>query len=97
MKIPTIKLELKRTKESENLKLGFEWAYKQIGNRWKIGGEPDWIQSSPKIICNECNQEMTFYAQLDSINDEIMIKDCGLIFVFVCFNCFVVKSFIQSY
>ena len=28
---------------------------------------------------------MTYYAQLDSINDEFCIADCGMIYVFVCF------------
>lgn len=40
---------------------------------------------------------MTFYAQLDSISDEFSLADCGLIFVFVCFDCFKTTSFIDSY
>ena len=39
---------------------------------------------------------MTFYAQLDSINDDFCLADCGMIFVFVCFECFETKSVLQS-
>jgi len=40
---------------------------------------------------------MTFYGQLDSINDEFNLADCGLIYVFVCFGCFETKSILQTY
>lgn len=40
---------------------------------------------------------MTFYGQLDSIGDEYVLADCGMIYVFVCFDCFTTKSFIHSY
>jgi hypothetical protein len=39
---------------------------------------------------------MTFYGQLDSINDDIALGDCGMIYVFVCFDCFETKSLLQS-
>ena len=39
---------------------------------------------------------MTFYAQLDSINDEYNLADVGLIYVFVCFDCFETRSVLQS-
>jgi len=39
---------------------------------------------------------MTFYGQLDSINDEFILADCGLVYVFVCFDCFSAQAFIQS-
>jgi hypothetical protein len=40
---------------------------------------------------------MTFYGQLDSINDDIIIADCGMIYVFLCFDCYEVTAKIQSY
>ena len=40
---------------------------------------------------------MTFYGQLDSINDDFCLADCGLIYVFVCLDCNTVHSLIQSY
>lgn|SRR6266481_1970279 len=33
----------------------------------------------------------------DSINDDICIADCGMIYVFVCFDCFQSVSMVQSY
>jgi len=30
---------------------------------------------------------MTFYGQLDSIGDEYIIADDGMVYVCVCFNC----------
>ncbi len=40
---------------------------------------------------------MTFYGQLDSIGDDIMIADCGLIYIFVCFDDFAAQAVVQSY
>ncbi len=39
---------------------------------------------------------MSFYGQLDSISDEDMIGDAGLIYVFLCLGCFETKSITQS-
>jgi hypothetical protein len=30
---------------------------------------------------------MNFYAQLDSINDDFVLGDVGMVYVFVCFYC----------
>jgi hypothetical protein len=39
---------------------------------------------------------MTFYAQLDSIGDEVVLADCGMIYVFVCFRCFQTATVLQT-
>jgi len=39
---------------------------------------------------------MTFYGQLDSIDDDVVIADCGLVYVFVCFNDYATASVVQS-
>ena len=39
---------------------------------------------------------MTFYGQLDSINDDIVIGDCGMVYIFVCLECNEVQSLLQS-
>jgi hypothetical protein len=39
---------------------------------------------------------MTFYGQLDSIGDNIVLADCGMVFVFICFECFTSKSVLQT-
>ena len=73
--------------------LGHRWADPQIGHRHKLGGMPQWLQSEDWPEC--CGSRMTFYAQLDSIGDEVHLADCGLIYVFVCFDCFSTKSLFQ--
>lgn len=74
----------------------FKWAGKDIGRRHRLGGTPDFIQDTQVPKCS-CGKSMTFYAQIDSINDEIILADCGMIYVFVCFDCFEVTSFLQSF
>jgi len=39
---------------------------------------------------------MTFYGQLDSVGDSISLADVGMVYVFVCFDCFTSKSVLQS-
>jgi len=39
---------------------------------------------------------MTFYAQLDGVGDSFDLADCGLIYVFVCFNDFATTSILQA-
>ncbi len=74
----------------------FKWATKEIGTRHQLGGEPQFLQHQSWPVCGSCHAAMTFYAQLDSINDEFCIADCGLIYVFICFGCFEVVSLIHS-
>ena len=39
---------------------------------------------------------MSFYGQLDSIGDEYDIADCGMLYVFLCFDCFEATAFVHS-
>jgi hypothetical protein len=39
---------------------------------------------------------MTFYGQLDSINQDILIADAGIVMVFICFDCFEAQAVIES-
>lgn len=73
----------------------FKWAKGDIGTRHRLGGEPDLLQRSQFPHCS-CGKQMKFYGQLDSINDEFVLADCGIIYVFVCFDCFETKSILQS-
>jgi hypothetical protein len=74
----------------------FKWGGEDIGRRHRLGGHPELIQS-PNVRKCSCGKDMAFYAQLDSINDEIVLADCGMIYVVVCFDCFETKSVRQSY
>ena len=94
MKIPEIKLvPMPETDEAKSA-VGFQYN-SEAGYRHKLGGEPGFIQDEEWPSC--CDNKMTFYAQLDSIGDEFNLADCGMIYVFVCFDCFNTKSILHAY
>lgn len=72
----------------------FQTAEDEIGQRHRLGGWPEFIQAHEVPKCS-CEKDMTFYAQLDSINDEFSLGNCGLIYVFVCFECFETKALLR--
>jgi hypothetical protein len=96
-KIPPFKLVPEPMNEQARGLPKFKWAGPVIGTRHQLGGEPTFIQRANWPECQCCGKEMTFYGQLDSINDEFCIADCGLVFVFICFGCYEATSFVQSY
>ncbi len=96
-RIPPFKLEaMPLNKEAASLPK-FQWAGDDIGSRHRLGGIPSFIQKEMWPNCPCCHEQMTFYAQLDSINDEFCIADCGVIYIFICFDCNETTSFIQSF
>jgi hypothetical protein len=102
VKIPPFHLVPEPLNEAAAAVTGFKWAGKdalgrKIGSRHKLGGEPDFLHRAEAPNCSDCKNAMTFYGQLDSIGDDICLADCGMIYVFVCFDCFTTNSFIQSY
>src|SRR5262245_22584658 len=102
VKIPPFRLVAEPLNEAAAAAAGFKWAGedalgRKIGQRHKLGGEPDFLQRDETPSCSGCKSEMTFYGQLDSIGDEYDLADCGMIYVFVCLDCFSTKSFIHSY
>ncbi|MBE7686613.1 DUF1963 domain-containing protein [Tenacibaculum piscium] len=76
-----------------------------IGKRTKFGGTPEWIQNKEDIQCKSCKSEMSFVSQVDSFdftgeineNKEFMFGDCGMIYIFFCFDCNITKSYFQEY
>lgn len=76
--------------------VGFKWAGETVGRRHKVGGTPDWVQSPDVPECPLCHEVMTFYGQLDSVGDAMTIADVGMVYVFVCFDCYETKSVLQS-
>jgi hypothetical protein len=44
----------------------------------------------------DCGRTMQFYGQLDSIGDRFHLADCGIIYVFVCSDCWTTSSVLQS-
>jgi hypothetical protein len=94
-RIPEIGLALVPRSQEAKDTIGFKWAGPGIGDRSKIGGELDWIQRPTLPTCS-CGQDMTFSGQLDSVGDALCLADCGMIYVFVCFDCYETKSVLQS-
>lgn len=94
LRVPEIKLIPQPNSDDAKAVFGHRWAAPGIGTRNKLGGSPDWIQQEDWPLC--CGDSMTFYAQLDSVGDEVHLADCGLIYVFVCFDCFSVHAQLQS-
>ncbi len=94
--IPPFKLTPVPLNEDSAALPPFKWAGGAIGTRHKLGGEPQFLQSPEWPSCRSCGGKMTFYGQLDSINDEFCIADAGMIYVFVCFDCSETHALIQS-
>lgn len=68
-----------------------------IGERHRLGGTPDRRSDAPTPRCAACGDDMTFYAQLDALPaGGFDLADAGLIFVFVCFDCFEVAAILES-
>ncbi|MBU0755877.1 MAG: hypothetical protein KJ645_12105 [Planctomycetes bacterium] len=95
MKIPEIKLTPTPESEEAGKAVGYKWN-DVAGTRHKLGGNPEWVQSDETPFCPDCKSSMTFYGQLDSIGDDFSLADCGMIYIFVCFDCFTTKSLLQS-
>ena len=82
-----------------------------LGLRSKLGGKPDWEQYDETPSCPSCKSEMVFIGQIDSIehdeehnihridclsdNQEYILGDVGLIYIFLCFECLETKSIVQ--
>jgi hypothetical protein len=96
IKIPEIPLRPTPTSREAEEALGFRWAPSEVGRRHKLGGSPEWLASRQAPRCESCDTAMTFYAQLDSIGDNIVLGDCGMVYVFVCFDCFTATSILQT-
>lgn len=98
MKLPEYKLELIPVDErATDFRKFSGHCWKDLGNRFKIGGDPEFITDNAWPICQLCQSKMTFYAQLDTVSEKIDIADSGLIYIFYCFNCNKVKALVQSY
>ena len=95
MRVPPVPLVPAPETPEAQASVGFKWAGDPIGKRHRIGGEPDWLQNEEVPHCS-CGKKMSFYAQLDSLGDDVCLGDCGMIYVFVCWDCLETKSVLQS-
>jgi hypothetical protein len=95
-KIPAFRMRVEPLSREAEAILGFEWADNSIGHRHQLGGDPTWLQGDATPTCADCGERMTFYGQLDSIGDDVVLADVGLVYVFVCFNDFEARAIVQS-
>jgi hypothetical protein len=69
---------------------------------WALGIASGGAQDLPREVdwpsCPQGDGAMSFYAQLDGVPavTEFDLADEGLIFVFVCFDCFKVQALIHT-
>lgn len=73
-----------------------EWLAPEVGTRHQLGGSPEELPEDAFPSCRSCGNRMTFYGQLDSINQDILIADAGIVMVFICFDCFEAQAVIES-
>lgn len=97
VQIPIIRLLPEPVNDAGRAALGFKYAGDEVGKRHQLGGMPTWIQGEDVPICPHCGQVMSFYGQLDSIGDRHVIGDCGMIYVFFCFDCNHAEAKVQSF
>ena len=93
---PPFRLTTKPLNEEAATLPPFKWAAREVGKRHKLGGAPDFIQDPEWPTCPGCTSKMSFYGQLDSVNDEYSIADAGMIYVFLCLDCYKSVSIVQS-
>jgi hypothetical protein len=95
-RIPPFQLSPIPLNEAARVLPPFKRAGDEVGKRHKLGGQPDLLQPDLWPLCPSCHAQMSFYGQLDSINDEFCLADCGIVCVFVCFDCNETVSLIQT-
>jgi len=96
VKLPPFRLKLEPLNdEAAAMRVGLEWAA-GVGHRHQLGGNPTWIHGPEQPVCPSCQQQMTFYGQFDSVKDDIVIADAGIVYVFICFDDFTATALIQS-
>lgn len=95
-RIPTFRLDAHPLTPEAEAAAGFACAESGVGTRHRIGGEPDGRNQGEYPVCPSCRERMTFYGQLDSVGDDIVLADAGVVHVFVCFNCFEAAATIAS-
>lgn len=69
---------------------------KKAGRKSKLGGGPSWVQSEEVPDCPKCAKAMTFALQLAS-DTRIAYADMGVLYSFVCPDCQISASLVQSH
>ena len=93
--IPEIPLKMVPESSLAKAVVQGDHGYREAGDRHKLGGKPDWIQSDETPVCPECEDSMDFYGQLDNLGSIESLKDEGMVYVFVCRECYATKAILQ--
>lgn len=97
--LPPFRLVLQPlTDEAQALLLRPSYVDPAVGTRHRLGGAPDLPREVDWPTCPQGDGAMSFYAQLDGVPapTDFDLADAGLIFVFVCFDCYEVKALLHS-
>ncbi len=93
---PIPEIPLRMAPESAVAKVLVEGGYGlEPGDRNKLGGDPDWLQGDETPDCPVCGEPMEFYGQLDHLGGVEALKDCGMVYVFLCRECYTTKAVLQ--
>lgn len=93
--IPEIPLRMvPETSKAKALVTG-TFGHEEAGTQHKLGGKPDWIQEDETPECSECEEPMEFYGQLDHLGSVEGLNDNGMIYVFVCRECYTTEAVLQ--
>jgi hypothetical protein len=93
--IPEISLKMVPECSKAHAVVNGSFGYSEAGNGHKLGGSPDWIQSDETPDCPECGEPMDFYGQLDHLGSIESLKDEGMIYVFLCRECYATETVLQ--
>jgi hypothetical protein len=96
---PIPEIPLRTAPESSKAKavVAGNYGYSEAGDKHQLGGTPDWIQSDEPPACPECGEPMDFYGQLDHLGSVESLRDCGMIYVFLCRVCYTTEAVLQQY
>lgn len=93
--IPEIPLLMSPKSSNAKAIVSGSFGHQQAGDKHKLGGDPDWIQGDETPECSECCEPMEFYGQFDHLGDIESLKDFGMIYVFLCRECYTTESVLQ--
>ena len=68
----------------------------KAARKTKLGGRPGWIQNEETPDCPKCQSRMSFALQLAS-GKGISYGDMGNLYAFICADCEILATLIQSH
>ena len=93
--IPEIPLRMAPKSSKAKAIVAGTFGHQEAGDRHKLGGNPDWIQGDETPNCPECSESMEFYGQLDHLGSVESLQDAGMIYVFLCRDCYTTEAVLQ--